>query len=83
MLNTCTPNAGLMRARHNAILQRLAKAVPESEGDRYLEQKVKDTPGDLRPDLVLWHRDGRVTIIDVTMPFEGDSESFKKARQEK
>ena len=83
MLNTCTPNAGLMRARHNAILQHLAKAVPESEGDRYLEQKVKDTPGDLRPDLVLWHRDGRVTIIDVTMPFEGDSESFKKARQEK
>ena len=80
MLNTCTPNAGLMRARHNAILQRLAKAVPESEGDRYLEQKVKDMPGDLRPDLVLWHR---VTIIDVTKPFEGDSESFKKARQEK
>jgi hypothetical protein len=72
-----------MRERHNAILQRLAKAVPESKGDRYLEQKIKDTLGDLRPDLVLWHSDGRVTIVDVTVPFEGDSESFEKARQEK
>ena len=82
-LNACTPNAGLMRERHNTILQRLAKAIPESAGDQCLEQKVKNTPGDLRPDLVLWHGDGKVSIIDVTIPFEGDTEAFKKARREK
>ena len=83
VLNACTPSAGLMRERHNTILQRLVKAIPESEGDRYLEQKVKNAPGDLRPDLVLWHGDGKVSIIDVTIPYEGDRESFEKARREK
>ena len=72
-----------MHERHNAILQRLSKAIPESEGDRYLEQKVKDVPGDLRPDLVLWHGDGKVSIIDVTIPYEGDENAFKRVRNEK
>ena len=44
---------------------------------------MKNTPGDLRPDLVLWHNDGKVSIIDVTIPYEGDQESFEKARREK
>lgn len=83
VLNACTPNAGLMRARHNAILQRLSKAIPESEGDCYLEQNVKNMPGDLRPDLVLWHNDGKVTIFDVTIPYEADEREFEKARDKK
>lgn len=48
-----------------------------------MEQKVKNTPRDLRPDLVLWHSDGKVSITDVTIPYEGNSASFKKARREK
>ena len=83
VLNACTPNAGLMRERHNAILKRLTAAIPAGEGDRYLEQTVKDAPGDLRPDLVLWHADGKVSIVDVTVPYEGDETSFEKAREEK
>ena len=72
-----------MRERHNAILQRLSKAVPQPEGNRYLEQKLKGMPGDLRPDLALWHNDGRVTIVDVTIPYEADEAAFEKARSEK
>ena len=83
VLNACTPNAGLMRERHNAILKRLSKAIPDAEGDKFLEQKVKNVPGDLRPDIVLWHPDGKVTIADVTIPYEGDINSFEKARNEK
>ena len=28
VLNACTPNAGLMRDRHNNVLKRLVKAIP-------------------------------------------------------
>ncbi len=38
VLNACTPNMGLMRERHNLILQRLVKAIPTSLGDKYIEQ---------------------------------------------
>lgn len=47
ILNTCTPNAGLMRERYNAILKRLVKATPTSTGDRFVEQKIPDSPSDL------------------------------------
>ena len=83
VLNACTPNTGLLRKRHNAVLQRLSKAISVSEGDKYLEQKVKNAPGDLRPDMVLWHSDGKVTIVDVTIPYEGDKNAFVTARCEK
>ena len=32
-----------MRERHNAVLQRLVKAIPESLGEKFAEQKIKDT----------------------------------------
>ena len=83
VLNACTPNASLMRSRHNAVLQRLSRAVSPTEGDRYMEQNVRNAPGDLRPDMVVWHPDGRITIVDVTIPYEGEEGAFMKARQEK
>ena len=83
VLNTCTPNAGLMRERHNTTLHRLTNAIPDSEGDKFLEQKVRNAPGDLQPDVVLWHPDGKVTIANVTIPYEGDATAFEKARGEK
>ena len=47
VLNACTPNAGLMRERHNYVLKRLSKALPESAWEKFLEQKIKDSPGGL------------------------------------
>ena len=84
MLNACTPNAGLMRERHNTILQRLVKAVPREAGDKFIEQKIRDSTGDLRPDLVILNSKRKTaTIVDVTIPYEGEVTSFEAARAEK
>ena len=74
ILNACTPNAGLMRERHNTILQRLVKAVPQEAGDKFVEQKIKDSPGDQQK---------VATIVDVTILYEGEAGSFDTARAEK
>ena len=39
---------------------------------------MKDSPGDLRPDLVVWHPDKTVSIIDVTIPYEGETDAFSR-----
>lgn len=72
-----------MREHHNYVLKHLSKALPESAGEKFLEQKIKDSPGDSRPDHVVWHTDKKVSIIDITIPYEGDTDSFSKARSEK
>jgi len=75
---------GLMRERHNRVLQRLVKAVPQSLGDKFVEQKIKDSPGCLKPDLViLKQEEKRAYIVDVTIPFEGSEDAFSVASQEK
>ena len=38
VLNACTPNAGLMRERHNTILQCLVKAANKEDKDLFVEQ---------------------------------------------
>lgn len=83
VLNACTLNSGLMRERHNLILQRLSKALLDTVGDKYLEQKIKDSPGDPRTDLVVWHLNGSVSIVDVTISFEGRVDAFQIAWSEK
>ena len=84
ILNACPPNAGLMRERHNKILQRVVKAIPTSLGECYVEQKVSGSPSDLRPDIVVINRGEKKAIIaDVTVPFESSREALNAARQEK
>jgi hypothetical protein len=51
VLNACTPNAGLMRARHNQVLERLVKAIPKEGMELYVEQAI--SPDNLRPDILL------------------------------
>ena len=63
-----------MRERHNAILKRIVKAIPEDMGDKFVEQKIRDSPGDLRPDLVVLNDNVSVAVIlDVTIPIESNS----------
>ena len=81
VLNVCTPNAGLMTERQNALLQWLSRTIPGLEGDKYLNQKVKNAPGDLQPTLMLWHRDRQVSIVNVTVPYEGDTVVSLKIQQ--
>ena len=70
ILNACPINAGMMRSRHSTILRRLTKVVPENLGNIFVEQKISDSPGNLRPDLVIINdTDKVVRIVDVTIPF--------------
>ena len=74
----------LMRERHNSILKRLVKAVPQSAGNKFVEQKVLNSPYDLRPDLVVLNDEANsATIVDVTIPFEASPHTFTTAGEEK
>ena len=82
-LSSCPTTVGLMRERHNTVLNRLAEAIPKVPTDTLLlDQKIPDSPGQLRPDLCLL-RNGTLTMVDVTIPYEGDADAFMKAKREK
>ena len=73
ILNHCGPNEGLIRARHNAILHRLSKAIPTGQGRQFLEQSIPGDTSALKPDLVVLDElTHRATVIDVSVPFEGE-----------
>ena len=83
ILNHCPPNVGLVRARHNNILHRLARAIPDTRGVKVLEQVVPGDTRGLKPDLVVLDRaKAEAFVVDVTVPFEGE-ESFTEARKAK
>eukprot|EP00117_Sycon_ciliatum_P030945 scpid47705/ scgid24297/ Retrovirus-related Pol polyprotein from type-2 retrotransposable element R2DM; Retrovirus-related Pol polyprotein from type II retrotransposable element R2DM; Protease; Reverse transcriptase; Endonuclease len=83
VLNNCKSRMVAIRERHNAILQRLHKALPR--GNRaVLDQKLPDCPIDLRVDLQVIDPDKKVaTLVDVGMPFENGSDAFSRVRQRK
>ena len=82
VLNACTPNCGLMRERHNAILQRLVKAIHKEGKNLYVEQAI--SPDSLRPDILLHNpTTGEAVVADVSVPYESGPEAFNKARAEK
>lgn len=82
VLNGCVQSSGLMRERHNAVLSRLSKAVSVPNATVLVDQKVPDSPCQLRPDLCIIAGDA-LTLIDVTIPIESGVDAFKKARAEK
>ena len=82
-LNSCTPAVGLMRERHNTILERIRKAINVPEGGTLLiDQKVPQSSNQLRPDIQLSNGQ-KLVLVDVTVPFESGPEAFTKAREEK
>ena len=82
VLNACTPHVGQMRTRHNAILERVRKAIPSSSGTLLIDQKVPGSNCQLRPDIVLLDNK-KVLIADLTIPYESGPDAFQKARNEK
>jgi hypothetical protein len=60
-------------ARHDKILKRLVDTI--QFGDITVDKIVPGAPGSNRPDIVI--REGnKAVIIDVSCPFENDSESM-------
>ena len=51
ILNACTPNAGLVRTRHNMVLHRLVRAIRPENKHIFVEQAI--SPDAVRPDLVV------------------------------
>ena len=83
VLSSCPTTVGLMRECHNTVLNRLAKFIPKVFTDTLLlEQKIPNSPGQLCPDLCLLRND-TLTMLDVTIPYEGDTDAFFKAKREK
>eukprot|EP00731_Ephydatia_muelleri_P013812 Em0007g1122a len=82
-LNHCNKHVGLFRHRHNNILGRLFRAIPESMGQKYKEQTFPGDTSRLKPDLfVLNELSKEAFVVDVTIPFEG-SGAFQEAREGK
>ena len=83
ILNHCPSHVGLVRARHNNILPRLARAIPPFKGVKLLEQVVPGDTRALKPDLVVLNEArSEAYVIDVTVPFEGEV-AFRDAREAK
>ncbi|GFQ75972.1 retrovirus-related Pol polyprotein from type-1 retrotransposable element R2 [Trichonephila clavata] len=80
VLNHCRVSSAAWTRRHNAVLQRIKKAVAH-RGQILSENKTVGKTG-LRPDLVA-KVDDQLCIIDVTIPFDNRLASFEVARQTK
>lgn len=76
----CGPNMPSITARHDKILQRLTNCI--HRGTYTVDKVVPGAPGINRPDLVV--TDGnKVTVVDVTCPFDNDVDALKSAAERK
>jgi hypothetical protein len=76
----CHPNMTTITARHDKILERLSNVI--RSGTYTVDQVVPGAPGNNRPDLVITD-ENKVTIIDVTCPFENDEDALRSAAERK
>ena len=84
VLNHCHFNLGMARERHNAILERIVRAVPEFLGTKMKEQALPGTSGDNRPDHTIISPCGtKVSLIEVSCPFEGTPTALEDAANNK
>ena len=82
-LNVCRGNMPAMRARHNRIVERLTRAIPDELGRVYLDQALPGCSGSGRPDVVILNEQlKKAYIVDVTCPCE-TGENLKAARRRK
>ena len=66
VLNTCTTNCGLMRERHNTLLQRLVRAIPKEGNNLYAEQTISRQPA---PGLSSSTTTALEKLLSPTCPF--------------
>ena len=82
-LSVCTGNMQEMRKRHNAIVERLVKAVPQTLGTKFLDQTVPGCDSLGRPDVVILDdKDKKAYLVDVAVPCE-TPENLKASRARK
>lgn len=80
----CQPHSTAWKHRHDAVMQRLANAIPASKGTISLNRTVPGTGSQLRPDIVIRDEDKkRIIMVDVTIPFENRRQAMTEARDRK
>uniref|UniRef100_A0A914DIZ9 Reverse transcriptase n=1 Tax=Acrobeloides nanus TaxID=290746 RepID=A0A914DIZ9_9BILA len=73
-----------MTRRHNAIINRIIPLIPKRKNVELLLDKTTKSSNKSRPDIVrIDHALKRVTIIDVTCPFELENDSLSIAAKRK
>ena len=72
----CRPHMVQIRDRHNAIVSRLQNSI--RFGKITTDCTVKESNLRLRPDIVV-EEDNRVLLIDVTCPFDNDTDALSDA----
>ncbi|GFS38785.1 reverse transcriptase domain-containing protein [Nephila pilipes] len=83
VLNHCKPHSDAWKRRHDAIQNRVARAISSSVGSVAINKKFPGIAQTLIPDMVLTKKSGEVFVIDFTVAFEDRLSSFAKARQGK
>ena len=76
----CRPNMPAITKRHDSVLQRLTNAI--HRGTYTVDKVVPGAPGNNRPDLVITDNH-KVTIVDVTCPFENNENALTSAAKRK
>ncbi|XP_048514042.1 uncharacterized protein LOC125501691 [Athalia rosae] len=82
----CQPHSAAWQLRHDAVVERVAKAC-RLPGTMRINKRVEGVDGDLgalRPDIVVRHEPSKsIVIVDVTVPFENTYSAFEEARGRK
>ncbi|XP_043377449.1 uncharacterized protein T26G10.4-like [Chelonia mydas] len=77
----CKHHSGVWCHRHNAIQNRLVKAIPPSLGKITINSAIPGTDSQLRPNIIVTNAEKkRVLMVDITVPFENRSPAFHEAR---
>ncbi|GFU49386.1 reverse transcriptase domain-containing protein, partial [Nephila pilipes] len=80
VLNHCKPHSDAWKRRHDAIQNRVARAISSSVGSVSINKKFPGIAQTLIPDMVLTKKSGEVFVIDFTVAFEDRLSSFANAR---
>ena len=84
MVNHCHHNLLMVRDRHNAILDRIVRAIPDHLGTKIKEQPLPGTSGANRPDLTIISPDeSSILLVEVSCPFEGSPTALEDAARSK
>ncbi len=78
VLNACTPSMGLVRERHNLVLQRLVRAVPDLWETCLLNRRLRILL--VVENQIWWFSTGVRRVPLCHYAFRGRGEAFSKAR---
>ncbi|GFQ89706.1 uncharacterized protein TNCT_357881, partial [Trichonephila clavata] len=83
VLNHCKIHSSAWKGRHDAIQNRIKKAIPSHLGSVTINKKFPGVTPTLIPDLVLRKKSGETVIVDFTVAFEDRYNSLVTARTNK